>query len=95
MRVRKRSDPGLREGGWPEGPTAPCLQGRRWHRGDLSFCHVPAAMPGCQPNPALSLGWVSLGTWGWGKGGSEISLLQLQEPVLQLLFPFNDNWEPL
>lgn len=74
-------------------PAPPCLLGMEWHRGDLSFSHIPAAMPGCQPNPASSLGRVSLGTWGCGKGGSEIVLLQRREPVLRLLLLFKDSWE--
>lgn len=33
----------------------------------MSFCPIPAAMPGGQPNPASSLGRVSLGIRGWGR----------------------------
>lgn len=43
------------------------------------------------PHPS-SDAQVALGTWG--ERGSKISLLQLQEPVLQLLCLFNGNGEP-
>lgn len=53
----------------------------------MSFCPIPAAMPGGQPNPASSLGRVSLGIRGWGREAARSPFSNCKSQFFSFFFP--------